>query len=134
MTRITQGRLIFHRATSEIANCIPIGRQAHDRRFNETALHETQGVAMKKSYLEVTFRNGKPQAAYLYLPRHSGDVSTHTEKQEGGIVVDFAADGRPIGIEITSPRSVSISAINRIVSLVDEPARPADLAPLGAVA
>jgi len=89
---------------------------------------------MKKSYLEVTYRNGKPLAAYLYLPRQPGDKSVRTEKRQGGIVVDYAADDRPIGIEITSPTSASLGAINEIVSLVDEPAQPADLAPLGRVA
>jgi uncharacterized protein YuzE len=89
---------------------------------------------MKNSYLEVTFRNGKPLAAYLYLPRHSDDRSARTEKREGGIIVDYAADGRPIGIEITSPHSASLAAINKVVSMVDEPAAAADLAPLGAVA
>lgn len=87
---------------------------------------------MKRSYLEVTFRNGKPLAAYLYLPRLAGDLSARTEKQKSGIIVDYAADGRPIGIEIPSPRGVSLEDINRIVSQVDEPAQPNDLAPLGA--
>jgi hypothetical protein len=89
---------------------------------------------MRKSYLEVTFRNGKPLAAYVYLPRCPGDVSTRTEKREGGLVVDYAADGRPIGIEITSPHGVSLAAINEIVSRVDDPASAAELSPLGAVA
>lgn len=89
---------------------------------------------MRKSYLEVTFRNGKPLAGYVYLPRRSGDLSVRTEKREGGIVVDYAADGRPIGIEITSPQHVSLAVINEIISRVDEPANSGELAPLGAVA
>lgn len=89
---------------------------------------------MKHSYLEVTYRKGKPLAAYLYLPRRTGDASARTEKREGGIVVDYAPDGRPIGIEITSPSRVSLTAINEIVSKVDEPAERMELAPLGAVA
>jgi uncharacterized protein YuzE len=89
---------------------------------------------MKSSYLEVTFRKGRALAAYLYLPRRPSDVSARTEKRPGGIVVDYAADGRPIGIEITTPHSVSLNAVNEIVSQVDEPAQMADLAPLAAVA
>ncbi|MBM4063598.1 MAG: DUF2283 domain-containing protein, partial [Planctomycetes bacterium] len=58
---------------------------------------------MKHSYLEVTFRRGRPLAAYYYLPRRDGDSSVRTERASGGLVVDFAADGRPIGIEITAP-------------------------------
>lgn len=88
---------------------------------------------MRRSYLEVTFRNGKPLAGYVYLPRLPGDLSVRTEKREGGIVVDYAADGRPIGIEITSPHHVSLAIINQIISRVDDPASVSDLSPLGAV-
>lgn len=89
---------------------------------------------MKRSYLEVTFRHGRPLAAYLYLPRQPGDYSARTAKHEGGIIIDYAPDGRPIGVEITSPSNVSLAVINQIVSQVDEPAQPSDFAPLGAVA
>jgi uncharacterized protein YuzE len=61
---------------------------------------------MKKSYLQVTFRHGKPMVAYLYLPRRGPDVSARTERREGGIIVDYASDGRPIGMEIISPNRV----------------------------
>ena len=44
---------------------------------------------MKQRYLEVTFRNGKAIAAYLYLPRKAGDVSERTEKREGGLLIDM---------------------------------------------
>ncbi len=86
---------------------------------------------MKRSYLEITFRHGRPLAAYLYLPRRPGDFSARTVKCDGGMIVDYAADGRPIGIEITSPRSASLETINQILSSVDEPAQASDLAPLG---
>ncbi len=33
---------------------------------------------MGKRYLEVTYRDGKPVAAYLYLQRQSGDRSVRT--------------------------------------------------------
>jgi hypothetical protein len=91
----------------------------------------TGATIVKKSYLEVTFRKGKSVAAYLWLPRRSGDTSARTEKLPGGLVVDFATDGRPIGIEIIAPRSVSLAGLNRIVTRVDEAAEAADLAPLG---
>ncbi|MBK9129818.1 MAG: DUF2283 domain-containing protein [Phycisphaerales bacterium] len=57
---------------------------------------------MRHSYLEVTFRKGRPLAAYCYLPRQDGDRTVPTD-EVGGLVVDFATDGRPIGIEITTP-------------------------------
>lgn len=52
---------------------------------------------MKTRYLEVTYRLGKPLAAYLYLPRQPGDKSVRTQRDEKtGLVSDFAADGRLI--------------------------------------
>jgi len=56
---------------------------------------------MKHSYLEVTYRKGRPLAAYYYLPRRDGDRSERTESVDGGLLVDFSSDGRPIGIEIS---------------------------------
>jgi hypothetical protein len=49
---------------------------------------------MNHRYLEVTFRNGKVLAAYLYLPRNPGDVSVRTVRYGEGLLIDFAADGR----------------------------------------
>ncbi len=70
-------------------------------------------------------------AAYLYLPRQSGDVSERSEKRDGGLVIDFAADGRAIGIEITSPGELSINTLNRALADVDQaPASHDELAPL----
>ena len=88
---------------------------------------------MKDRYLEVTFRNGKLIAAYLYLPRRPGDVSVRTERQPDGLLIDFAADNRAIGIEIASPSRVSLDAINMALDYVhQEPATPEELAPLAA--
>ncbi|MHC4416801.1 MAG: DUF2283 domain-containing protein [Planctomycetota bacterium] len=86
---------------------------------------------MNQRYLEVTFRNGKPVAAYLYLPRASDDTSARTERREGGLLIDYAADGRSIGIEITAPESLSVEALNRVLADLDqEPATDRELAPL----
>lgn len=49
---------------------------------------------MKHSYLEVTYPKGRPLAAYYYLPRQDGDVSTRTERVEGGFLVDFRSHSR----------------------------------------
>lgn len=56
---------------------------------------------MSKPYLEITYRQGKPFAAYLYLERQSGDHAVRTEPR-GKVLVDYSADGRPIGIEMAS--------------------------------
>ena len=87
----------------------------------------------KARYLEVTFRNGKPLAAYLYLPRNPGDTSVRTVRHGEGLLIDFAADGRAIGIEITAPTKVSLDALNRALAAVhQDPATPDDLRPLAA--
>ena len=86
---------------------------------------------MTEQYLEVTYRNGKPLAAYLYLPRETGDRSFRTVPMAPGLVIDFRRDGRPIGIEITAPTKISLAALNRALrSLGLPPAKRADIAPL----
>ena len=88
---------------------------------------------MKSSYLEVTFRRGRPLAAYLYLPRTPSDKSQRTERIEPGLVIDFNRRGKPIGIEITAPTKLSASALNRVLRRFGLPTMTrADLAPLRA--
>jgi hypothetical protein len=88
---------------------------------------------MKHSYLEVTYRNGRPVAGYYYLPREPGDTSARTERLSGGLLADFSPDGRPIGIEITSPAQFNLPALNKaLCQLGQPPARPEDVSPLAA--
>ena len=88
---------------------------------------------MKSSYLEVTFRNGQPLAAYLYLPRHPNDKSYRTAKAAPGLVIDFNRGGAPIGIEITAPAKLSAAALTRVLRRLGlPPVTRADLAPLRA--
>ena len=88
---------------------------------------------MKHSYLEVTYRKGRPLAAYYYLPRQDADKSARTERAEGGFLVDYSADGRAIGIEIASPSRLVLSELNRLLErLGQEPVGREDLAPLTA--
>ena len=48
-----------------------------------------------------------------------------------GLVVDFAADGRAIGIEIVSPKRVDVAGLNALLArLGQEPVAPEDLGPL----
>jgi hypothetical protein len=87
---------------------------------------------MSKPYLEVTYRQGKPLAAYLYLDRRPADKAATTQRR-GELVVDFSADGRPIGIEFTSISAVDLSAVNRVLEEAHHAALTArDLAPLTA--
>jgi uncharacterized protein YuzE len=64
---------------------------------------------MRESYLEVTYRHGRPLAAYYYLPKKSGDRSHGTERIEPGLIIDRSRSGRPIGIEITAPGKITLA-------------------------
>ncbi len=86
---------------------------------------------MNQRYLEVSYRRGKPLAAYLYLPREAGDRSARTEPQEAGLLVDYAADGRAIGVEITAPSQITLAALKRILATLEQaPATEPEFAPL----
>jgi uncharacterized protein YuzE len=86
---------------------------------------------MKRAYLEVTFRNGRPLAAYLYLPRQGNEKSYRTVRAESGLMVDFDRQGRAIGIEITAPTKVSLASLNNTLRSLGLPlVKKADLAPL----
>lgn len=86
---------------------------------------------MNTAYLEVTYRQGKPVAAYYYLPRLAGQRSVRTRRVEPGLLIDYAKGGRPIGVEITAPASLSVTAFNRVLrELGVAPVRRQDIAPL----
>ena len=76
-------------------------KRMSERSFNETDLRTlvdfclAKGTMMQQSYLEVTFRNGIPLAAYYYLPRLAGEKCVRVEKHCAGLLVDLAADGHP---------------------------------------
>jgi hypothetical protein len=87
---------------------------------------------MARPYLEITYRQGKPFAAYLYLERRPGDKSSRTERH-GSWLIDFTSDGRAIGIEFTPPGTVDIAELNRVLTAAHQPAlSTADLMPLRA--
>lgn len=71
---------------------------------------------MRHRYLEVTFRRGKPLAAYLYLPRGPSAKTERTIDEAAGLRVDFDASGTPIGIEITAPQNVTIAEVNAVLT------------------
>lgn len=75
---------------------------------------------MQDAYLEVTFRHGRPIASYYYLPRRSGQKSYRTERLENGLLVDYSRSGRAIGIEITTPSELSLTALNRVLRRLGE--------------
>ena len=86
-------------------------------------------------YLQVTYRKGRPLAAYLYLPRKVGDKSARSVPCDGGLVLDFAADGRAIGVEITAPTATTLESLNRaLVQAQIEPVSAEEISPLLAAA
>jgi hypothetical protein len=90
---------------------------------------------MKDSYLEVTYRRGRAVAAYYYLPRRPEQRSYKTRLAAPGLVIDFARNGRPIGIEITAPTRLSVAALNKVLRELSLPlVTRADLAPVLAAA
>jgi uncharacterized protein YuzE len=76
---------------------------------------------MTDRYLEITYRKGKPIAAYLYLPRQPREKAKKTVKAAEGILVDYGKGGRPIGIEITAPQHVSLQEINQVAANLNLP-------------
>ena len=88
---------------------------------------------MKKRYLEVTFRRGRPIAAYFYLPRSPGEKTYRTSKADPGLIVDYNRAGEPIGIEITAPALLTAAALNTVLSDLGLPqVEDSDLTPLRA--
>jgi hypothetical protein len=86
---------------------------------------------MNSSYLQVTYRHGRALAAYLFLPRREGDKSARTELVPPGMVIDFTADGRAMGVEITAPTRTTVTALNKVLrSLGVTPVERRDIAPL----
>jgi len=86
---------------------------------------------MRERSLQITYRKGRPLAAYLYLAGETGEKSARTEPSHDGLlVVDYAADGRPIGIEIVSPDAVGLDQLNSVLEklgvlpLAEEEYRP----------
>jgi len=77
---------------------------------------------MTRPYLEVTYRKGRPLAAYYSLPRRPGQRVHHSRPVEAGLVVDPDRDNAPLGIEITAPSVVTLAAINRVLRSLGLPA------------
>ena len=88
---------------------------------------------MSAPYLEVTYRHGRPLAAYYYLPRTRPEKSVRTRRVEPGLVIDYSASSEPLGIEITAPSKLSMAAMNRVLKdLGCAPLRREDFSPLRA--
>ena len=89
---------------------------------------------MTERSLQVTYRKGRPFAAYLYLSHQTGEKSARTvASQDGLLVVDFGAAGRPVGVEITAPQAVPLERLNQLLAELGEaPLAEQDYRPLRA--
>ena len=77
---------------------------------------------MTERSLQVTYRKGKPFAAYLYLSHRAGEKSVRTQATADALlVVDLAADGRALGVEITAPHAVTLERVNALLAELGEP-------------
>lgn len=88
---------------------------------------------MPTPYLEITYRQGKPLAAYLYLTSEIAARSARSRPVEHGLVLDYGSDDKLIGIEITSPASASLEHVNSVLEEHELPPLPSEeLSPLKA--
>lgn len=81
---------------------------------------------MKHRYLEVTFRRGKPLAAYPYLPRRPGSAVVRTTDVGQGMKIDYDANGTPMGIEITAPTAITGDEINAVLRGIGQAELPSE--------
>ena len=88
---------------------------------------------MRHPYLEVTYRHGRVLTAYYHVASRVGRKSHKTRRIEPGLVVDYARDGEPLGIEITAPSVITLAAMNRVLrSLGLPPLKASEFEPLRA--
>jgi hypothetical protein len=88
---------------------------------------------MSEVFLEMSFHEGKPFAAYLHLPREKGATVARTREMRPGLLVDFAADDKPMGVEIVNPMHMNVETVLPVLAEVHAaPVSPHELAPLRA--
>ena len=76
---------------------------------------------MTERSLQVTYRRGRVFAAYLHLSHATGEKSAKTvASQDSLLIVDYGATGRPVGVEITAPRAVSLERLNQLLADLGE--------------
>jgi len=77
---------------------------------------------MSERSIQVTYRKGRPLAAYLHLLHGGRKRSARTEASADSLlVVDFDASGKPLGIAITAPRAVTLARLNALLESLGQP-------------
>lgn len=89
---------------------------------------------MTERSFQVTYRKGRPFSAYLHLSHETGEKSARTvSSADGLLVVDYAANGQPVGVEITAPLAVSLERLNiLLVGLGESPLAEHEYGPVRA--
>ncbi len=88
---------------------------------------------MQETFLEACYHHGRLLAAYLYLGPRAGRKSVRTKEAGPSLLVDFAASGEPIGIEIVDPELVTARDVNVVLRQLGLPEMKAEeLQPLRA--
>lgn len=70
---------------------------------------------MKHVDLSISYRDGRPRVGYLYLSDPKVK-SARSKRIDGGMVLDFSANGDLIGIELLTPWRVTLEAINNVLT------------------
>lgn len=88
---------------------------------------------MQQPYLEITYRHGRALAAYYRLGLRTDGPVARSQPAPHGLIVDLDREGRPLGIEISSPAALTLAAFNEaLMTLGLPPVGAAELAPLHA--
>ena len=84
-----------------------------------------RGVRMTERSLQITYRKGRPFAAYLHLSHATGEKSAKTvATPDGLLVVDYNSAGQAVGVEITSPQAVPLDRLNELLATLGEAPLP----------
>ena len=77
---------------------------------------------MTERGLQVTYRRGYVLAAYPTLSHPTREKSARTvASPDGLLIVDYAASGRTLGVEITAPQAVPLDRLNQLLAELGEP-------------
>lgn len=94
----------------------------------------SEQTSMTERSLQITYRKGRAFSAYLHLSHETGQKSAKTvPSPDGLLVVDYAANERPVGVEITAPLAVPLERLNRLlIELGESPLAEGDYRPVRA--
>lgn len=86
---------------------------------------------MTRLEVQVSYYAGRPLAAYVSFPRKTRPKVSRTVEARPGILVDYDAKGRVMGVEIVHPTAVSLDDVAEVVREAAGESIPLDdLAPL----